>query len=60
MFEERTVPLEISAEHLRQSQDVVPVGDWSENAREEEIGAGLDVFLVAGRAKPARFAGEGE
>ncbi len=60
MFEERTVPLEISAEHLRQSQDVVPVGDWSENASEEEIGAGLDVFLVAGRAKPARFAGEGE
>jgi len=36
------------------------VGDWSENASEEEIGAGLDVFLVAGRAKPARFAGEGE
>ncbi len=60
MFEERTVPLEISAEHLRQGEDVVPVGDWSENAGDEEFGAGLDIFLVAGRAEPAGFAGEGK
>lgn len=59
-FEERTVPLEISAEHLRQCEDVVPVGDWSENAGDEEFGAGLDIFLVAGRAEPAGFAGEGK
>ena len=26
MFQERTMPLEISAEHLRQCEDVVPVG----------------------------------
>ena len=60
MFEERTVPLEISAEHLRQCEDVVPVGDWSENAGDEEFGAGLYIFLVAGRAEPAGFAGEGK
>ena len=53
MFEERTVPLEISAEHLRQCEDVVPVGDCSKDAGDEELGAGLDVFLVAGRAEPA-------
>ena len=35
-------------------------GDWSENAGDEKFGAGLDVFLVAGRAEPAGFAGEGE
>jgi hypothetical protein len=38
----------------------VLVGDWSENALDEEFGAGLDVFLVAGRAEPAGFAGEGK
>ncbi len=27
MFQERTMPLEISAEHLRQYEDVVPMGD---------------------------------
>ena len=36
------------------------MGDWSENAGDEEFGAGLDIFLVAGRAEPAGFAGEGE
>ena len=45
MFEERTVPLEISAEHLRQCEDVVPVGDCSKDAGDEELGAGLDVFV---------------
>ena len=60
MFEERTVPLEISAEHLRQGEDVVPVGDWSENAGDEEFGAGLDIFLVAGRAEPAAFTGKSQ
>ena len=53
MFEERTVPLEIGAEHLRQCEDVVPVGDCSKDAGDEEFGAGLDVFLMAGRAEPA-------
>ena len=36
------------------------MGDWSENAGDEKFGAGLDIFLVAGRAEPAGFAGEGE
>ena len=31
----------------------MPVGDWSENAGDEEFGAGLDIFLVAGRAEVA-------
>jgi hypothetical protein len=51
--QERSMLLEISAEHLRQCEDVVPVGDWSENSRDEEFGAGVDVFLVAGWAEPA-------
>ena len=60
MFEERTVSLEIGAEHLRQREDVVLVGDCGKDAGYEEFGAGLDVFLVAGRAEPAGFAGEGK
>ena len=60
MLQERAVPLEIGAEHLRQSEDVVPVGDCGKDASDEEFGAGLDIFLVAGRAEPAGFAGEGK
>ena len=60
MLEERTMSLEIGAEHLRQREDVVLVGDCGKDAGYEEFGAGLDVFLVAGRAEPAGFAGEGE
>jgi hypothetical protein len=60
MLEERAVPLKIGAEHLRQSEDVVPVGDCGKDAADEELGAGLDVFLVAGRTEPARFTGKSE
>ena len=38
----------------------MPVGDCSKDAGDEEFCAGLDVFLVAGRAEPAGFAREGE
>ncbi len=53
MSQERTVPLEISAVHLWQWEDVVPVGDCSKDAGDEEPGAGLHIFLVAGRAESA-------
>ena len=52
--------MEIGAEHLRQCEDAVPVGECSKDAGDEEFCAGLDGFLVAGRAEPAGFAGEGE
>ena len=38
MVQERTMPLEISAEHLRQCEDVVPMGDCSKDAGDEELG----------------------
>ena len=53
MSQERTVPLEISAVHLWQWEDVVPVGDCSKDAGDKELGAGLHIFLVAGRAESA-------
>lgn len=45
ILEERTVSLEIGAEHLRQREGAVPVGDCSKDAGDEEFGAGLDVFF---------------
>ena len=53
------VALEIGAKHLGQGQDVVAVGHGRQDAGGEEGGGGLDVFLVAGGAKPAALAGEG-
>ena len=35
MFQKGTVRLEISAEHLRQWEDVVPVGDCSKDAGDD-------------------------
>ena len=58
MLQERAVPLEIGAKHLRQSEDVVPVGDCVKDEGDEELGAGLAVFLVTERSKSAGFAGE--
>ncbi len=58
MLQERAVPLEIGAKHLRQGEDVLPEGDCGKDAGDEELGAGLDVFLVTERSKSAGFAGE--
>jgi hypothetical protein len=58
MPRERAVPLEIGAKHLRQSEDVVPVGDCVKDEGDGELGAGLDVFLVTERSRSAGFAGE--
>ena len=38
----------------------MPVVDWSQDSGNEELGGGKDIFLMAGRAKPAAFAGESE
>ena len=59
-FEEPAVTLEIGAEHFRNRQDVMAVGHGRQDAGGEEGGGGLDVFLVAGGAEPAAFAGEGQ
>ena len=59
-FEEGAVALEIRAEHLGQGQDVMAVGHGREDAGGEEGGGGLDVFLMAGGAEPAAFAGESQ
>ena len=59
-LEEVAVALEIGAEHFGDGQDVVAVGHGRQDAGGEEGGGGLDVFLVAGGAEPAAFAGEGQ
>ena len=60
VFEQNTVPLKIGAQHFWQGEDIMPVVDWSQDSGNEELGGGKDIFLMAGRAKPAAFAGESE
>lgn len=60
VFEKDPVPQEIGTEHFWQCQDVMPVRDRSEDALYDKGGGGLDVFLMAGRAKPAAFTGKSQ
>jgi hypothetical protein len=41
-------------------QDVVPVGDGSQDMIQDEPGGSLEVLLVAGRTEPVALAGEGQ
>lgn len=59
-FEEAAVALEIGVEHFRDCQDIMAVWHGCQDAGGEEGGGGLDVFLMAGGAKPAAFAREGQ
>ena len=58
--EQVAVTLEIGAQHFRDGQDVVAVRHGGQHVVQDEAGGGLDVFLVAGRAKPAALAGKGQ
>ena len=44
----------------RGGQDIVAVGDGSDYLVQEEAGAGLDIFLMAGRAEPPTIARKGQ
>ena len=48
------------AQHFRDGQDLVAVGHRGHHPVQDEPGGVLDVFLVAGGAEPAAFAGEGQ
>ena len=54
------VTLEERPEQLGQGQYEMPVGHGQENVVDQVGGGGLDLALVAGRAEPAAFAGEGQ
>ena len=59
-LEQAAMVLKVGTEHSGEGQDIVPMGYWSQDAVEDEAGGGLNVFLVAGGAKPSGFAGEGQ
>jgi hypothetical protein len=57
-FEKDWVPQEMGMEHSRQSQNVMPVRDRSEDAPYGKGCRSLDVFLKAGRAESAVSTGK--
>jgi hypothetical protein len=54
------VALETGAQHSGDGQDIMAVGHRSHHLVHDEPGGSLDIFLVAGRAEPPAFAGEGQ
>jgi len=54
------VALEVGPQHFRDGQDVMTMRDGGQHMVGDKIGGGLDLALVAGRAEPAAFAGEGQ
>jgi hypothetical protein len=54
------VALEVGPQHFRDGQDVMTMRDGGQNMVGDEFGGGLDFALMAGRAEPAAFAGEGQ
>ncbi len=59
-FEQRSVALEIGAQHFGDSQDIVAVRHRRQHVFQDKARGRLNIFLVAGRAKPPALAGEGQ